>query len=261
MSYGLAAAAWRKRNARFAAWAALTLAAAAFIGGGLIVSWSRGAWLGFASAILMLLLCAPRKRWMGVLLLVFVIGGVALSVVSGLAPASLVARITDFAQDLTGIEDVRGRAINDDNYAVIERLAHWQAALGMANDHPLVGVGFGGYEAAYPAYALMNWSMALGHAHNYYLNVLAETGIVGLAAYVGMWLAYLMLTLRALRLADPERGIALGLLGVWVHLAVHSLFDKLFVNNLFLHIGAMLGLITVLLHSGRVLERDEYDGT
>lgn len=131
----------------------------------------------------------------------------------------------------------------------------------MANDHPLVGVGFGGYEAAYPAYALMNWSMALGHAHNYYLNVLAETGIVGLAAYVGMWLAYLMLTLRALRLADPERGIALGLLGVWVHLAVHSLFDKLFVNNLFLHIGAMLGLITVLLHSGRVLERDEYDGT
>ena len=31
----------------------------------------------------------------------------------------------------SGFEDVRGVGINDANYAVLERLAHWQAALEM----------------------------------------------------------------------------------------------------------------------------------
>jgi hypothetical protein len=103
----------------------------------------------------------------------------------------------------------------------------------------------------YPRHALVNWPLALGHAHNYYLNLLAETGIVGLAAYLIAWAVILALTLRALRqTTDLQRGIALGLLGTWAHLAVHSFFDKLYVNNLFLHLGAMLGLIGVLLFAG-----------
>jgi fatty acid desaturase len=40
--------------------------------------------------------------------------------------------------------------------------------------------------------------------------------------------------------------MTLGLLGVWTHLAVHSFFDKLYVNNLFLHLGVMLGLLAVV---------------
>ena len=41
------------------------------------------------------------------------------------------------------------------------------------------------------------------------------------------------------------RGLTLGLLGTWTHLAIHSFVDKLYVNNLFLHIGVMLGLLAV----------------
>lgn len=231
--------------------AILALVAAGVLGAGLLVSWSRGAWLGFAAAFAVLLLFAPRRRWLGVALVVLVVAGLWAGIVTGLAPDSLVARITDFAQDLTGFEDVRGRAISDENYAVVERLAHWQAAISMANESPWLGVGFGNYEIAYPRHALVNWPLALGHAHNYYLNLLAETGIVGLAAYLLAWAMILALTLRALRRNDGlRRGIVLGLLGAWAHLAVHSLFDKLYVNNLFLHLGAMLGLIGVLLFAG-----------
>jgi O-antigen ligase len=94
----------------------------------------------------------------------------------------------------------------------------------------------------------MNWPFALGHAHNYYLNIFAETGIVGLVGYLSAWIMILVLTLRALnRTTGWRRGVALGLLGVWTHLLVHSVFDKLYVNNLFLHVGAMLGLIGGLL--------------
>jgi O-antigen ligase len=221
----------------------------ALFGAGLIASWSRGAWFGFGAGAVVILFMAPRRRWVGALL----IGGGAAAVFGlaavGLLPASLIARLSDFSQDLTGIADVRGAVITDDRYAVLERLAHWQAAVAMTDDHPLLGVGFGNYEAAYPRYALMNWPFPLGHAHNYYLNTLAETGIVGLLAYLAGWAIIIGANLHLLaRSAGLARGIALGLLGTWAALGVHSLFDKLFVNNLGLHIGCMLGLILALRH-------------
>src|SRR5262249_41755600 len=142
---------------------------------GLFVSWSRGAWMGFGAAALVLLLFAPQRRWLGVLLVIALVSGMGLYLASGLAPASVVVRVTDFTQELANYDDVRAAQINDANYAVLERLAHWQAAFGMAADNPWVGVGFGAYEIAYPRYALMNWPNALGHAHNFYINMLAET--------------------------------------------------------------------------------------
>lgn len=236
---------------RQAIWAALPwIVCSAALAAGLFVSWSRGAWLGFGAAGLVMLLFLPRRRWLGIGMVVLCVTGLSLSIITGVLPDALVARFSEFAQDLAGFEDARGQPISDANYAVLERLAHWQAALGMAGDHPWLGVGFGNYEVAYPRYALVNWPNALGHAHNYYLNLLAEVGMIGLAAYVSMWLLILSMTLRLLRRLDrPDglmRGAALGLAGVWVQLAVHSAFDKLYVNNLFLQVGAMLGLMGVL---------------
>ena len=54
----------------------------------------------------------------------------------------------------------------------------------MAGDRPWLGVGFGNYGAAYEEYALINWPDPLGHAHNYYLNLVAEIGFIGLGAYL-----------------------------------------------------------------------------
>jgi len=49
---------------------------------------------------------------------------------------------------------------------------------------PLAGDRLWHYQAAYARYSLPKWRMALGHAHNYYLNIAAETGLIGLLAYV-----------------------------------------------------------------------------
>lgn len=237
-------------------WGVGLLGACGILGAGLIASWSRGAWLGFGAGLAAIVFFAPRQRWVGAGL---VLGGGALFIALagfGLLPSSLVARLSDFAQDLTGIEDVRGQEISNERYAVLERLAHWQAAVGMINDHPWLGVGFGNYEVAYPRYALMNWKYPLGHAHNYYLNMLAETGIVGFLSYVGGWLALIFITIRVLpRRIGLDRGVVVGLIGVWVALSVHSIFDKLYVNNLFLHIGTMFGLI-ITLRTNQALSED-----
>jgi O-antigen ligase len=181
-----------------------------------------------------------------------------------LVPANVINRISNFSQDLR-FGDVRGVDINDANYAVLERLAHWQAALNMARDNLWLGVGFGNYEPAYADYALINWPDALGHAHNYYLNVLAETGVLGLVAYLVFWTAVIWQTVVTLsRLDWPQRGIALGLLAAWVALSVHHLVDKLYVNNVYVHLGVMLALLQLLLSRSNdqlLLQVNCYAGT
>jgi O-antigen ligase len=117
----------------------------------------------------------------------------------------------------------------------------------MARDHLWWGVGFGNYEPAYSDYALINWPYPLGHAHNYYLKLLAETGVVGLLAYGGLWTAVFGQAIRILKQHDGlKRGIVLGLLAAFAALAVHHLVDKLYVNNIYIHLGVMLGLLQLL---------------
>ncbi|MCP4426746.1 MAG: O-antigen ligase family protein [Chloroflexi bacterium] len=230
-----------------------TLSPLLFVGGiamvtavALIASWSRGAWLGFGAGTAVLAFFLPTKRWQGVAMLGLGMGLLLLGLQFNLIPASVTERVASFNQDLQ-FGDVRGVDINDANYAVLERLAHWQAALGMARDNLWLGVGFGNYEPVYPDYDLINWPAPLGHAHNYYLNLLAETGVLGLAAYLLLWTAVFWQTIRLLnRLHWPQRGIALGLLAAWTSLTVHHLVDKLYVNNIYIHLGVMLGLLQLL---------------
>lgn len=216
-----------------------------------VFSWSRGAWLGLLAGAGTLVLFSARRLWFGALLALG-LGGALLALMflgssMGIGPAqSLLERLGGFGDDLA-FGDVRGVDINDENYAVLERLAHWQAAIDMARDDVWLGVGLGNYEAAYPDYALINWPDALGHAHNYYLNLLAETGALGLGAYLLFWVVVFWQNVRQLgRLNWPERGVSLGLMAGWVALSVHHLVDKLYVNNLYIHLGVMLALLQLL---------------
>ena len=227
-------------------WLIIFGASATFTTLGLIMSWSRGAWLGFAAGMAVLLLFLPRKRLVGLLLLLLGIITLVVGLRLNLIPSALSSRLNSFSE-YAQISEVRGVHITIENYAVIERLAHWQAGADMARENLLLGVGFGNYEPAYEEYALLNWPHPLGHAHNYYLNILAETGIVGALAYLVLWGAILIQVIRmTARLDWIQRGMALGLLAAWTALSVHHFFDKLYVNNLFIFLGAMLGLQQVL---------------
>jgi O-antigen ligase len=149
--------------------------------------------------------------------------------------------------DFTTVTDVRGVNITSENFAIVERLAHWQAAEAMADAYPWLGVGIGNYGVAYPKFGLLNWPLALGHAHMIYLNVLAENGVIGLAGYLILWVSVFALTIRVIRRSTGlNRGLALGLLGAWTHLSAHQIVDNLYVNNIPLTIGALLGLLAVL---------------
>lgn len=215
----------------------------------LVVSFSRGAWLGAGAAGLTLVAFVPRRRWLGLALVAAGLFGGSWLAGRGLLPSSITTRLAGLGE-ITQVYDVRGVGMTSENYAVIERLAFWQTAVAMAGAHPWLGVGLGNYPAAYPAYALLNWPLPIGHAHNIYLNMLAEVGALGLAAYLLFWAGIAALTLRALRVNDGwRRGLALGLLAAWSHLTVHHLVDNLYVNNLHLFVGAYLGVLAAIVNT------------
>jgi putative inorganic carbon (hco3(-)) transporter len=214
---------------------------------GVFISWSRGAWLAFGISLFVIAFALPRKASHSLAALAVILFAVGVLWSTGRLPATVVARINSATEELFAFDDVRGVDITPENYAVVERLAHWQAALNMTRARPFLGVGMGNYEIAYPEYRLINWKFSLGHAHNYYLNVLAEAGIIGLLCYTSLWTGVLYFTWRARQHPNAlARFVVIGLLGTWSYLSIHSLTDDLYVNNLFLHIGVMLGVLAVL---------------
>lgn len=210
------------------------------------MSWSRGAWIGVGAGLVTAVVVQSRRAFalsiVGAGLLAFVIWLSAINII----PNAIAARFEGIA-DYFGVFDVRGVKVDDANFAVVERMAHWQAAWEMFSDHPLSGVGFGNYQVVYPVYALPRWSDPLGHAHNYYLNVAAEAGAVGLFAYGVLWIAAFVQGWRAVRVSQGIwRGIAAGCLGVLVALSVHNLFDNLFVHGMHVQVGIVLGIVATL---------------
>jgi len=108
------------------------------------------------------------------------------------------------------------------------------------------GVGIGNYPVTYPQYALPRWQDPLGHAHNYLINLAAETGLLGLTGYAVFWGAYLVVTLRLLgRTHSLYRGYALAALGLFIHLHVHNLVDNLYVQGMALQVAFALTLLYV----------------
>lgn len=212
----------------------------------LFFSYSRGAWVGVAAALgattLLVLVRSKRALTLAIVL------GLAAFIVIGLGEVNLVPNVIAerFATvgDYFGFEDVRGVRANDENFAIVERRAHWQAALGMFEDSPWIGVGFGNYAAAYPKYALPKWDDPLGHAHNYYLNVLAEAGVLGFIPYLILWSAiFIVIGRAALTARTWQQGVIAGAFGVLVTLSIHNFFDNLFVHAMYIQVGLTLGLV------------------
>jgi putative inorganic carbon (HCO3(-)) transporter len=239
----------------------------------LVMSWSRGAWLGAGAAAVVMLIVALRKPFTAFAILAGVIALILALNTAGLIPESLTRRLTGFTEEFSSL-DVRHVTVTGANHAVIERLAHWQAAQNMIIDKPWFGIGFGNYGAAYDQYRTLNWPLALGHAHNYYLNIFAETGIIGLLAYLILWISVIVRSIRAARQPDPDAPssrseqsgmgirhwqlgtlVAFGLVGTWVQLSVHQVVDNLFVANIFLLIGVYFGLLDGLNHEPTTVHR------
>lgn len=252
LAYGVVLTGWREARARardgeygeLALWLLAAVSAAVMLAG-LVMSWSRGALLGFVAGAVLVVLLQGRRLWAAVLVAALLLLPWAPDLVARV-PGDLLERVTSVS-DYLDIRVLTTVEITDENFATLERLAHWLAAWRMFEREPWLGVGTGQYATVYSEVALPRWQDPLGHAHNYYLNVLAENGMVGVTAYLVMLGAAFVTLLKALRqVAGWRRGIVLGALGMLGHLAVHSVVDNLYVHEMYLVVGMVLGMAAVL---------------
>lgn len=62
------------------------------------------------------------------------------------------------------------------------RVQIWRDAMGLVKDYPLFGCGMGGFESCFLKYKTVAPMFTVDYAHNDYLQVLAELGVLGFAA-------------------------------------------------------------------------------
>jgi len=237
----------RKRLVRAYAWLAILGPSCALIILAVAASYSRGAWLGlFAAALVLIAVRGKKSARIWVSLIALGLFGL-LALQNGLIAPSQAQRLTSVTQQLTPF-DVRGLVPNDENFAVIERMAMWQAGGNMFLHNPWLGIGIGNFTAVYPNFYLDNWIYSRGHAHNYYIHAAAETGITGLAAYLALiGVAYVSAWRTYQRTKNINlRYLAWGGLGVLTAIMVHNLVENLHVLNLGLQWSAVLALFYLI---------------
>ena len=122
----------------------------------------------------------------------------------------------------------------------------WRDTVSMIRANPVLGVGIGAYETAFPIYSESDGSLRVPQAHNEYLQVIADAGVVG--GVLALWfIAAIFRTVsRGMHSRDPlMAALALGSGGGIFAILVHSIFDF----NLQVPSNALLFLLLIAVAS------------
>ena len=208
---------WRSLPQRLFALAALVLGLVA-----LVLTYSRGAWMGMVAslALLALLLALRFTRhwppfWRRTLPVLLLVGGAVVLVV-------LVTQVEPLRVRVMSL--VAGREDSSNNF----RINVWTAALAMIQDRPWLGIGPGNtaFNLIYPLYQQPKFN-ALS-AYSIPLELLVEAGIPGLLAGLAVLVTAVRTGLAAGRGDGPLALPSLAAVAVFLGLGVQGLTDTIF---------------------------------
>jgi len=200
------------------------LVAAVGIGIVVLLAGSRASWLTYG---LVLLWTGWRTLGRRKLLMVFALGALAL-----VAATLVVPQVRERIERTTHVLTADSKGVDT---ALSGRSRIWSAAVCMAREHPVNGVGARGFRQAFAACdpqpgVIAAWGEGAAlHAHQLVLEILSETGGIGLL----LWLAGAALAWRAWRYADPVArdrarpamlALAVTVFQLNTHLASYSTF-------------------------------------
>lgn len=186
----------------------------------LIYTGSRGAWLSLFAGFIVLLFLAVKNRLFTykkaiVLLLIFI----------------LVAFFVDFGWVFNRLESITDLSNSSNSQRILMALT----GLRMLKAHPLFGVGIGQYQHVYGNYeieeALFEETLtSYTHIHCLYVHLAAEIGLVGL--FILAFLVYKILNTGFTTSLDAvdDQWFYYGIIGVFVALSVHNLFEWSLLN-------------------------------
>lgn len=211
---------------------------------GFLLTGSRGGLVGLGAALVAAIVVAGRWRWHATTLAV-VVAGLATMYIAVYAPDEIRDRI---------VAATSGESRSGEGRDTI-----WAVAFRMVEDRPLVGVGLASFGDEAVAYAIEPGRTfrtdevidSPSVAHNTYLQVWAELGLVGLVLFLGVIIFALSTALRAARRFSGQgdlemelvaRALVVGTVGV---LAANFFISEQFSNTFWLLLGlgpALLGV-------------------
>lgn len=208
------------------------LAAVAVMGVCLILTYSRGCYLGllFAAAVFLVLL---DSRFL-------VVGIVAIALCPLYLPDSVISRFTSIG--------------NMDDTSTSYRVYIWLGTLAMLKDYWFCGVGPGtdAYNIVYPEYAYN--AITAPHSHNLYLQIMCDSGICGIVVFLILMLSFYRMMFTAIHRETDRRAKIFQIAGTSAitGFLVQSMTDYTFYNyRVMLLFWVMLGLCVVFTKMGQ----------
>ena len=230
--------AWRKSGSRHFSDIEKWLLIIASGGGTLVLllTQSRGGWVGMALGCAVLWWQFPhRVKLVSFISALVVVGGFLLT-----PPGqSQIDRFLELQVETMPAESIETHS----SYEVgAGRGALWSTAILMIEDRPLTGIGAGEFDENYREY-VPSWidRFPRGQAHNVWLQMGAQAGIWGIAAYAAWFVASIWSVITARRRARTDREFWLisGVLAVFVAYIAHSMVDYLNVLSLGLQLSVL----------------------
>lgn len=161
-------------------WRALAAVATVLILGGTLLTYSRGAMAALAGVLLLLIMLGYIRLRQAILL----------TLVFGVLVTFVAPQFFTRIDSLSRLEGLFVEGSRAPDGAVLGRLSSNLAALGTFVEHPVTGVGPGQYYEQYSMEAVNDLGLTSfdknRRAHNMYLEVAADTGILGLGALLSI---------------------------------------------------------------------------
>lgn len=175
----------------------------------LVLTSTRGSWLGFFIGLLFIVYFANRKLFVAIPLLVaaFVFLG---------------------PQEFSG----RVKHIFDPTWRTnAKRIFWWSVGLKIYKDHPIVGIGDVSTTEMFKKYAPPGTKELAGHMHNNFVHIAVTLGTVGLLAFIYMMLQVFLVLLKQFLHTRPARGPTLSWAAAAVAIFIAFNFNGLFEWN------------------------------
>jgi putative inorganic carbon (hco3(-)) transporter len=181
----------------------------------LTLTYSRGAWLGWCASIFSF--GVMLKRWREVWVILTIVG-------------LLLSFATALQERLFTL--VRPQS----DFSINERMQAMEAGLKLGLDHPVLGVGYGRGRLREGLTELERGGVLdighIAHTHNMYVELFAQTGLLGLGTFLWLLFQAISQTLRnASRFENADRVFALGIAAAWIAFVVTGLGDVPFYHH------------------------------
>lgn len=183
----------------------------------IMYSFSRGAYLALIGGFIVMALVKER--------ILLVLGIVFLLFWKSLVPVSVVERVTMTKTADGQLEE-----------SAADRVMLWQRAFDMFKESPLIGKGYNTFEFA-----------GYKDTHNYYLKMLAEQGLMGLAAFLYLLIAAMILAWKLYRRSEDDflKGIGFGFaLSVFSLMITNVFGDRWSYLSMGSYFWAFMGVMT-----------------